>query len=252
MNDPALPDVTEDALLGGRLMLRQPRKGHRAGLDAMLLIAAAGEGQSVADLGAGPGAIGLGLLALGRFERAALLERDPVMAGLARQSAALNGLVDRATVVEGDLTTPAATDMALVAGRFDIVLSNPPYNDPNRHRASPLVQRAAAHEMPEGGFVAWLKAALRLASADARLVILHRPEALPSILPEIAARCGDIAILPVHAAPDAPAIRVLIGARPNSKAPARLRPALHLHDREGQASPMADAIGRGEARLALW
>ncbi len=33
-------DITEDAFLGGRLRLRQPRKGHRAGHDAMLLAAA--------------------------------------------------------------------------------------------------------------------------------------------------------------------------------------------------------------------
>ena len=38
MNDRA--DITEDAFLGGRLRLRQPRKGHRAGHDAMLLAAA--------------------------------------------------------------------------------------------------------------------------------------------------------------------------------------------------------------------
>ena len=38
MTDPR--EFTEDAFLGGRLRLRQPKSGHRAGHDAMLLAAA--------------------------------------------------------------------------------------------------------------------------------------------------------------------------------------------------------------------
>src|SRR6478736_1511110 len=56
MTDPG--EFTEDAFLGGRLRLRQPRSGHRAGHDAMLLAAAtpARSGDRVVDLGAGDGA----------------------------------------------------------------------------------------------------------------------------------------------------------------------------------------------------
>ena len=51
-------DVTEDAILGGRLRLRQPERGHRVGHDAILLAAAcpASAGERVVDLGAGVGA----------------------------------------------------------------------------------------------------------------------------------------------------------------------------------------------------
>jgi tRNA1(Val) A37 N6-methylase TrmN6 len=52
---------TEDAFLGGQLRLRQPKSGHRAGHDAMLLAAAtpARAGDRVVDFGAGVGAAGL-------------------------------------------------------------------------------------------------------------------------------------------------------------------------------------------------
>ena len=45
--------LTEDAFLGGKLRLRQPKSGHRAGHDAMLLAAAtpARSGDRVVDLG---------------------------------------------------------------------------------------------------------------------------------------------------------------------------------------------------------
>ena len=36
-------ETTDDAVLGGRLRLLQPKRGHRVGHDAILLAAAAGE-----------------------------------------------------------------------------------------------------------------------------------------------------------------------------------------------------------------
>ncbi len=57
--------TTRDAFLGGRLMLRQPRRGHRAGHDAVLLAAAtAGRaGERVVEFGAGIGTAALALAA---------------------------------------------------------------------------------------------------------------------------------------------------------------------------------------------
>ena len=56
-------DVTDDGVLGGRLKLLQPRRGHRFGHDAILLAAAvaAEPGEHTVDLGAGVGAAGLAL-----------------------------------------------------------------------------------------------------------------------------------------------------------------------------------------------
>src|SRR6516225_6411722 len=53
--------TTDDAVLGGALRLRQPRRGHRVGHDAILLAASCPlePGDSVVDLGAGVGAVGL-------------------------------------------------------------------------------------------------------------------------------------------------------------------------------------------------
>src|SRR5258707_14562848 len=55
-------EVTEDAVLGGKLRLKQPTGGHRFGHDAILLAAAcpARAGERVVDLRAGVGAAGRG------------------------------------------------------------------------------------------------------------------------------------------------------------------------------------------------
>ena len=56
-------DLSDDAVLGGRLRLLQPRTGHRFGHDAILLAAAvhASVGEHAIELGSGVGAAGLAL-----------------------------------------------------------------------------------------------------------------------------------------------------------------------------------------------
>ncbi|HEY0436004.1 MAG TPA: methyltransferase, partial [Phenylobacterium sp.] len=53
-----MTQTTEDAVLDGRVQLRQPARGYRAGLDAALLAAAcdAAPGQRVIEAGCGAGA----------------------------------------------------------------------------------------------------------------------------------------------------------------------------------------------------
>ncbi len=83
---PPADAVSEDRVLGGRVVLAQPKRGYRAGLDAALLAAAcdAGPDQRVLEAGCGPGAA---LLAAAiRHPRATFvgLERAPQALDLAR------------------------------------------------------------------------------------------------------------------------------------------------------------------------
>src|SRR3954470_13351392 len=85
---------SEDAFLGGALRLRQPKSGHRAGHDAMLLAAAtsARAGNRVVDFGAGVGAAGLALATRISGLKLVLIEIDEVLAELARGNAASNAI----------------------------------------------------------------------------------------------------------------------------------------------------------------
>src|SRR5260370_16835302 len=88
MTDPG--EFTEDAFLGGGLRLRQPKSGHRAGHDAMLLAAAtpARSGDRVVDLGAGVGAAGLAVAKRVAGIELVLVEIDEGLPDLARGNAA--------------------------------------------------------------------------------------------------------------------------------------------------------------------
>ena len=85
-----LGEIGEDRLLDGRLILRQPKRGHRAGSDAILLAAAIpriGAGPLL-DIGAGVGTIGLAAALAQPELQVVLLERDPELAALAAGNAA--------------------------------------------------------------------------------------------------------------------------------------------------------------------
>ena len=87
-------DVTDDAILNGRLRLLQPRRGHRFGHDAILLAAAvpAQEGEKVLELGAGVGAASLALPSRVPDTHVTLIRSIRRLRALASENIARNGI----------------------------------------------------------------------------------------------------------------------------------------------------------------
>ena len=250
-------ETTRDLWLGERLSLLQPRHGHRVGADAALLAAAAGAwGGRIVDAGAGVGAVGLALLAQQVDATASLVEIDADLAALASQNALQNRLVDRCCVVCADLCDAAARRSAgLSDGAADLVATNPPYHDAATVRASPKPSRARAHIVANDakggdGLVAWIRACLALLAPSGRLVMIHRPAALPTILHAMEQRLGAVALLPVYPRAAIAAHRLLVTGVKGSRAPVRVAPPLVLHEAGGALTPLADAVHRGQALIS--
>ena len=239
----------DDAFLGGRLVLRQPARGYRAGADAVMLAAAcpARAGERVLELGCGAG---VALFCLGaRVPGLDLtgLERQPGMAELARHNAEATGIAAR--IVTGDLS---AMPPALRAETFDHVIANPPFFGPGTH--APDGSRAEArHE--ETPLDAWIDAGLRRLRPGGWLALIHRAEALDRILSALQGRAGSTSVLPVAARRGRDAGRVIVAARKGARGPLRLLAPFVLH--EGQAherdaedlTPAAQAVLRHGAAL---
>src|SRR5580693_8349441 len=138
--------LTEDRWLGGRLLLVQPKRGHRVGTDAALLVAAAGvpEGRIV-DVGAGVGAVGLAVAQRSPLASIDLVEVDPKLAQLAESNAARNGLQARTRVLRLDALNPRERREAGLAESASCVVTNPPFFDAKAVRVSPVEGRARAH-----------------------------------------------------------------------------------------------------------
>jgi tRNA1(Val) A37 N6-methylase TrmN6 len=238
--------TAESALLGGRVRLRQPVKGYRAGMDAALLAAAvaAEPGQRVIEAGCGAGAVLMQIAA--RHPGVALtgLERDPAMAALARENAGLNAAT--ATILEGDV---AAGFRALDLPPFDWAVSNPPFfDDPGALRVPAEGKRGAW--MADDGLKAWTTFLLKSVREGGRILVIHRADRLADLLALLGETAGSFAVRGVHPHADEPAKRVLVQAIKTGKAPLRLLPPLVLHDRsDAKHTAEAEAILRGEAGL---
>jgi tRNA1(Val) A37 N6-methylase TrmN6 len=245
--------TTEDAVLGGRLRLIQPRRGHRVGLDAILLAAATGgnAGEHAVDLGAGVGAAGLALAARVPGLRATLVEIDPTLTALAADNIVRNGLAERMRACALDVTAAARTFAAagLPVEAASRVLMNPPFNDPARQRPSPDRSRRLAHESI--GVAAWIRTAARLLGTRGVLTMIWRAEALPHLLAGLSRAFGAVTVMPLYPQPQAAAIRILVRAVKASRAPLALVPGLTLADEHGRPTPQADAVLRHGATLPL-
>jgi tRNA1(Val) A37 N6-methylase TrmN6 len=251
------PDVTDDAFLDGRVHILQPRRGYRAGIDAVLLAAAipAAPGATrVLDCGAGAGTVGLCVAARVPSAQVTLVERSLTLCALAIENITRNGLSERVRVVPGDVTVAArhTAAPALSVERFDHVAVNPPFHD--RARGSPArdALKAGSHAMDEGQLELWLRFAARMASAGGTLTLIHKADALKEIFATIADRFGGLRVVPVHPRAGEPAIRVVIQGHKGSRAPLTLCPPLILHGDDGHDfTPQVAMILRGGAAWPL-
>jgi tRNA1(Val) A37 N6-methylase TrmN6 len=249
------PELTDDAVLGGRLQLTQKKRGHRVGHDAILLAAAtaARPGDRVSDLGAGIGAAGLALAVRVPGVDVTLIERDAELAAIAAENIVRNGLGERARAVALDVAAPSDVFAAagLASGSFDYVLMNPPFNDPQRQNVSPDPQRSAAHVAPDASLPAWVAAAAWLLHSAGTLTIIWRADGLTHVLATLEAKFGSIAVLPVHGRAGQPAIRVLVRAIKGGRAPLAIMPGLDLNDASGRPTAAAERLLRHGQVLAL-
>lgn len=224
-----LPRITEaslshDAFLGGRLLVWQPARGYRAGVDPVLLAAActARAGDRVLDLGCGVGTaalcVGTRVGGLSLFG----LERSEAMAALARRNAAQAEL--DLTVFEGDV---AAAPASLRELSFDHVICNPPYfrRDSGSRGANAQREAAMGEDTP---LAVWVDTARRRLKPNGWLTIIQRPERLPDLLSAMGG-FGALALRPILPREGRDASLILLRARKGARTPMRILSPLVLH-----------------------
>lgn len=245
---------TVDAFHRGRFHLVQPvGRGHRAGMDAMLLASLVVDDRPVriADLGAGAGAAGLAVAARLPQASVVLVERSPDMAGFARKSLALpenRELAKRAEVLEADVTLTGRARVAagLADDSVHHVIMNPPFNDPG-DRKTPDALKAEAHAMTENLFESWIRTAGAIMIPGGQLSLIARPQSIAEIIAACGKRFGGLEITAIHPREGENATRILVTAIKGSRARLQLRAPLLMHDRADSHAfaPMVDDLNNG-------
>ena len=248
---------TIDAFHRGAFHLVQPKgRGHRAGMDAMMLASLVdAEGPvRVADLGAGAGAAGLAVAARVPQAMVTLYERAEEMAEYARKSLNLAEnahLTGRVNVIVADVTLKG--DARRAAGldddAFDQVIMNPPFND-HQDRRTPDALKAEAHAMTQGLFEDWVRTAGAILKPGGQLSLIARPQSMAEIIAACGRRFGGLELTPIYPRAGESAVRLLATAIKGSRARLNLRPGLVMHDGEAHAfTPFVDDLNNGRAVL---
>lgn len=250
---------TVDAFHRGRFHLVQPKgRGHRAGMDAMLLasLVDASRPVRVADLGAGAGAAGLAVAARLEGARVTLVERSPEMIAFAAKSLALAenaAIARRVVLVEADVTLTGRARVAagLADDAFDHVIMNPPFNDAGDRR-TPDALKAEAHAMTERLFERWIRTAGAIMVPGGQLSLIARPQSIAEIVDACGRRFGGLEVTPVHPRAGENAVRILVTAIKGSKARLNLRAPLLMHDdpESHKFSALVDDLNNGRAAYA--
>ncbi len=253
---PSVAADTVDAFHRGRFHLVQPKgRGHRAGMDAMLLasLVDAQKPFRLADLGAGAGAAGLAVAARLDEAEVTLVERSPDMVAYARKSLDLPenaALRRRVRVVEADVTLTGRARVAagLSDDSFDHVIMNPPFNDAG-DRKTPDILKAEAHAMTEGLFESWIRTAGAIMVPGGQLSLIARPQSVAEIITACGRRFGGLEITPVYPRAGENAVRILVTAIKGSRARLNFRPPLLMHDdpESHRFSAFVDDLNNGRA-----
>ena len=241
------PAYTEDRLLGGRVRIRQPTSGYRVAIDPVFLAAAvpAEPRQLVLDVGCGAGAAMLCLAARVPHSRVVGLEMQRDLVRLAGDNVILNGLEARASVMIGDLLQPPPR---LSPGAFDHVMANPPFHERGHSKPAATAVHSAATIEGEADLAAWIRFSLAMVRAQGSVTFIHRADRIDALLGEIAGRAGEVVIFPLWPGQGRAASRILVRARKQVSAPARLTAGLVLHEPDGQLTGEAQGVlreGRG-------
>ena len=241
---------TEDALLGGRVIIRQPAQGYRVAIDPLLLSAAisAEPGESILDVGAGVGAAGLCLAVRFPHCRVIGIERQKDLVRLATDNILLNNLRDRVEILHGNLQNPPPR---LAGGSYSQVISNPPYFEANYGRLSPSVSKSLSNHENQADMDTWFKFCLLMLKPMGKITFIYRADILDRLMSLFCGKVGNIRIFPLWPSKEQPAKRVIVQGIKGVKGGVSLLNGMFLHNEDGSFTQEADSILRNGQSISL-
>ncbi len=242
-----------DHILGGRLLLCQPKTGFRAGIEPILLAAAIPNSVSgqVLELGCGVGTAALCYASRVSDSSVIGVEKQSELAKLASDNVFRNHLNDRIRIINEDILCLHET---LAPCSFYHVMANPPFVEAERADPKMHPLRWGSHVEGSAKLADWVSVARKLLKPKGTFTVIYDAGRIDDLIALLKVGFGGITIFPLWPSVQEKgqdAKRVLVQARKGVKSPARIAGGMVLHDINGSfTSAAANILERG-AELAF-
>jgi len=249
---------SEDGFLNGKLKIKQPKVGFRAGSDAVLLAAAVDlkAGETLLDVGCGVGTAALCVKYRIPDCKIWGLELQEELAKAARINAQRNGLENNLEIMEVDIANRKEFDLfegpsgrSFLSEGFDHVISNPPFYAEGSTKKSPNEIKSLAHVEGEADLEYWINFCAARVKPKGKLTIIHRTDRLSEILREMEKTCGDLNVIPLWPNAKTEAKRVIVQGTKSHKGPLKLGAGIVLHEMNGTPTAASEKLLRDGAPL---
>ncbi|MBL4603009.1 MAG: N-6 DNA methylase, partial [Emcibacteraceae bacterium] len=233
-------EFTTDDFLGGRVKLKQPKKGYRVTSDSIFLAASltVKPDEKILDMGAGTGGI-LSCLAA----RLGIDDKSITMHGIEIQEDLLSLAKENAgneiKYFNGDILGDVP---GCEPNSYHHVVSNPPYYEKGTVSPSPYKSKAVAHGENMIDLKIWIERMVRMTRPRGYLTIVHRADRLDDIISVLNKKTGSIIIYPFHAKAQKEANRVIIRAQKDANGLLALKSGMIVHKSDGNYTDNAENI----------
>ncbi len=241
--------MSEDRLLDGRVMLRQPDAGYRAAIDPVFLAASisAKGGDLVLDAGCGVGAAALCLASRIDGLQVAGIDSQADLIKLAEEGAGLSRLLDRARFIAADILSPPE-----LGGPFDHVMANPPYLAAGTAIPPPDPAKRQANVEGAAKLADWVAFCLNQVESGGTVTFIHRFDRQAEVIAALEKGAGDLKVFPLWPKRAGEgAKRVIVQGVKGAAAGVDILDGLVLHEENGGFTPAAQAVLRAAKTLPL-
>jgi tRNA1Val (adenine37-N6)-methyltransferase len=212
----------------------QSKEGYRFSVDSLLLYDFVNlkKVSNIADLGTGSGIVGILLARKYPDSRAVLFEIQESLVRLAQNNLAINYLEDRVEVVGCDLRLLPASGFS--AGKYDLVVSNPPFRVTKSGRISISEEKAIARHEIKLKLCELIEAASFLLRAKGRLCMIYHPGRLSELIHVLSKKdCEPKRLRFVHSNGSSEAKMVLVEAVKGGRPGVRVERPFSIYGDDG-------------------
>ena len=235
-------DKTTDTILRGKIIITQMKHGYRYGFDAVCLASFVNgylrqnkKDLSLADVGSGVGTISLILALKNKNLKIISLESNEEFLEIAKENVLKNKFNNIIKTVNYDVMKINKN----LKNYFDIVVSNPPFNNKNSNKSNNKFIDVAKRIVD---LEKWIEGCVYLLKEKGTLCMIFPTNILDVVLVNLRDKAGSFKIYPIWPNTKKSSKRIILLAKKGGNSPTELLPGLRLYNSKGVESKKASLL----------